>query len=101
MPKLIVVASLALLATASLQAQQNGEDLAFQYKCATCHGPQGISMDSRYPHLAGQKEAYLASRLRSFRAKEHPYNFMNGQAGSLSDEDIEILAAYYSRMQPF
>ena len=92
----------ALLVTAAaLASADSGEELAFRYRCATCHGVDGMSADARYPHLAGQKEAYIASRLRAFRSGFHPYNQMNSQAGSLSDDDIATLARYYSSKEAF
>ena len=96
----ILLAAL-LLAAAALASAESGEELAFRYRCATCHGVDGMSADARYPHLAGQKEAYIAGRLRAFRSGFHPYNLMNGQAGSLSDDDIATLAEYYSSKEAF
>ena len=58
-------------------------------------------MDNRYPHLAGQKRAYLVSRLQGFRAGTQPYNLMNAQAAGLSDADIDSLAGYFSTLPSF
>ena len=75
-----------------------GERTAAKYRCATCHGRAGISFDPRYPNIAGQQEIYLESRLRSFRAGEYPASKMTQQSEPLSDQDIQNLAAYYSRL---
>ena len=96
----LITIGLLFIAT-QIYSAESGEQLAFKYRCATCHGTEGISMDSRYPHLAGQQSAYLKSRLQSFRAGEQPYNQMNAQASALSDEDIEALAEYYGSKKAF
>ena len=73
-----------------------GEDLAWQHRCMTCHGAEGVTTDARYPHIAGQPSMYLEARLKYFRGEEEPSNQMNGQARPLSDEDIADLAAYFA-----
>lgn len=75
---------------------ERGEDLAWQHRCMTCHGEVGVTVDARYPHLAGQPAMYLSARLKYFRDEEEPMNQMNGQARPLTDEDIEDLAAYFA-----
>ena len=81
--------------TASAADAERGEDLAWQHHCTTCHGERGRHQRrARYPHIAGQSEVYLASRLKYFRDETEPMNQMNGQARPLSDADIDDLAAY-------
>ncbi len=82
--------------TASAADANRGADLAWKYHCTTCHGNVGVTRDARYPHLAGQSEVYLASRLKYFRDETEPMNQMNGQARPLSDADIDDLAAYFA-----
>lgn len=67
--------------------------------CAACHGPAGISIIPTYPNLAGQKEQYLVKQLKDFRAKIRKDPVMSGMAASLSDQDIENLAAYYASLK--
>lgn len=68
--------------------------------CAGCHGPQGISMAETFPNLAGQKKTYLATALKAYRDKSRNAPIMNGMAASLSDQQIEDLAAYFSALKP-
>ena len=85
-----------LLSSTTLAADA-GEKAAFKHHCVTCHGWEGKSNDARYPNLAGQNAAYLVSRLKYFRAEEEPGNQMNAQAVLLSDEEIDIIAEYFSK----
>ena len=67
--------------------------------CAGCHGADGISAVPTYPNLAGQKEAYLIMTLKGFRDGSRKNNIMNPMAKSLTDADIENLAAFYSSLK--
>ncbi len=67
------------------------------YSCLGCHGIEGYRNaypSYRVPKLGGQKAAYLVVALKGYRdgTREHPT--MVGQASSLSDEDIDNVAAY-------
>lgn len=67
--------------------------------CAGCHGAAGISNNSAWPNLAGQKEQYLRIQLRAFRGGLRSNSMMNGMAKTLSDADIENLAAYFASLK--
>jgi len=68
--------------------------------CGTCHGPDGNSMNPKYPRLAGQKANYLAAQLKAFRAQTRgdpdAIGYMWGMASQLDDDTIQALAAYYA-----
>lgn len=67
--------------------------------CAACHGANGISAIPMYPNLAGQKEAYLLKQLQDFKSGSRNNAVMKGMAMTLSDADMENLAAYYAQMK--
>jgi len=67
--------------------------------CAGCHGANGISMVAMYPNLAGQKALYLSTQLKAFKSGTRNNPIMKGMASSLSDTDIENLAAYFSSLK--
>ncbi len=94
---LLLAAGVAAMAAMPASADEEGARLAWKYHCVTCHGQTGIARSDRYPNIAGQNEAYLISRLRYFRDGIEPGNQMNAQGAPLSDEDIEVLARYFSR----
>ncbi|HYM43269.1 MAG TPA: c-type cytochrome [Steroidobacteraceae bacterium] len=68
--------------------------------CGTCHGPNGNSVQPKYPRLAGQNAHYLAAQLKAFRAQTRgdpdAIGYMWGMAAQLDDTTIEALAAYYA-----
>jgi len=70
--------------------------------CATCHGTNGMSTIPSYPNLAGQNEPYLISALKAYREKQRNGGMsaiMQAQATTLTDLDIEDIAAYFSSLK--
>ena len=67
--------------------------------CAGCHGIPGYK--TAYPEvypvpkLGGQSPVYLVNALKAYRSGERNHPSMRGIAASLSDKDMEELAAYY------
>lgn len=86
-----------LLCAASAMAQAPAREAM----CQACHGAQGAKpIMELYPKLNGQNKAYLVSALKAYRAGERKGGMagvMGGQAASLSDDDINALAEYYSK----
>ncbi|WP_461482417.1 c-type cytochrome [Porticoccus sp.] len=66
--------------------------------CAACHGASGISASDMWPNLAGQKAGYLAKQLKAFRDGTRTDPVMSSMAKTLSDQDIDDLAAYYASL---
>ena len=66
--------------------------------CAGCHGVNGISRNPVWPNLAGQKAGYLSLQMKNFRDGKRVNSIMNTISKSLTDEDINNLAAYYSSL---
>ena len=92
----IACAFLASPAAAQGDAER-GAKLA--YTCLGCHGIEGYRNaypSYRVPKLGGQKAAYLLAALQGYQdgTREHPT--MQAQASSMSDQDMQDLAAYFS-----
>jgi cytochrome c553 len=67
--------------------------------CAACHGPTGRSANDAWPNLAGQKLPYLVKQLKAFRDGTRTNPLMSPTAKTLSDADVEDLAAWFSSQQ--
>ena len=69
--------------------------------CEGCHGIEGwrTAFPEVYhvPKLGGQHEAYIISALKQYRSGDRSHPSMRAIAGSLTDEDMANLAAYYAR----
>ncbi len=74
-------------------------ELAVQLGCPVCHGQRGEAPLSNIPSLAGQRPAWLETRLKAFRhtGLTGGDGVMPRYARNLSDRQIEALAAAYSR----
>jgi cytochrome c553 len=66
--------------------------------CEACHGRDGLGADPSYPVLAGQHSSYLARALKDYREGIRQNAIMGGFAASLSDKDIDELAAWYASL---
>lgn len=84
-------------------AQAAGDPKAGQLKnsmCAGCHGIPGwrTAYPSVYsvPLLGGQHADYIVAALKAYKSGERKHPSMTGIAASLSDQDMEDLAAYYA-----
>lgn len=68
--------------------------------CSQCHGIRTPSADAPFPPLAGRDMDYLKTALKQYRDKTRKSDIMNAIAGSLSDDDISNVAAYYAKIKP-
>jgi len=98
---ILLTTFIGLLATPSLLAQ--GDAAAGQAKaslCAACHGNDGNSPLAMNPKLAGQNAKYLLKQLQDFKSGARVGTTMSAMVLSLSDEDMQDLAAWYASQQP-
>ncbi|HEY8683455.1 MAG TPA: cytochrome c [Rhodanobacter sp.] len=92
----------ALFVTASAHAE--GDKAAGRkliYTCAGCHGVPGYT--NAYPQypvpkIAGQNEQYIVNALHGYQSGERTHPTMGAQAQSLSDADIQNVAAFLSSL---
>jgi cytochrome c553 len=94
-----IASSLVLI---SLQAFAKGDAVAGQGKsaiCTACHGVDGNSAVPNWPKLAGQHEKYLVRQVTLIKSGDRQVPEMLGIVPSLSDQDIEDLAAYFASQE--
>ncbi|TBR39552.1 MULTISPECIES: c-type cytochrome [Dyella] len=91
----------AILAFASTQSMASGNIEAGKNKAATCfacHGTDGNAVDPQYPRLAGQYNVYLQQVLHEYKDGHRNNAIMKGFVATLSEQDIEDVAAYFSSL---
>jgi cytochrome c553 len=75
-----------------------------QQVCSNCHGVAGTSVSPNFPNLAAQTPAYIVGQLKEFKShgRDDPagFEYMWGISRSLTDEQINGLAAYFSAQTP-
>ena len=65
--------------------------------CLGCHGSSGEG-NGQFPRLAGQHPNYLVKQLSHFKEGERKNGHMQAIAGTLSEEDMKALAAYFGSL---
>lgn len=67
--------------------------------CANCHGVDGVAVLPGAANLSGQQKEYLRDQLRAYRSGARQNPQMSIIAKSLTDNDIETLAGWYSSIK--
>ena len=96
-----VLAAAVLLAAASAPSTA-GDIKAGRGKaqlCQACHGVDGLSKVPDAPNIAGQVESYLVTQLRAFKSGTRKNEAMTVVASTLSEQDIENVAAYFASIE--
>jgi cytochrome c553 len=97
-----LVLALAGIAGVAQAQEIKGDAKAGEKKnamCIGCHGIEGYQASFpqiyKVPKISGQNGKYIAAALTAYRQGERKHPSMRGVAGSLTDQDIADLAAYY------
>ena len=90
---------LSLAASAAFAAGNAADGKIKAYSCTGCHGIVGYR--NAYPHyhvpkIHGQNAAYIIAALTEYKNGDRPHPTMRAQGQSLSQQDIEDIAAYLS-----
>lgn len=106
MKKLFALLALAGIANYAAAADVVGNAKAAENKiamCIGCHGIPGYKATFpevyQVPMIGGQSAKYIESALKAYQKGERKNPSMRGIAGSLSDQDMADLAAYYSQQK--
>jgi cytochrome c553 len=67
--------------------------------CQACHGMDGLSKVPDAPNIAAQIEPYIVAQLQAYKSGARKNDAMSVVAPSLSDTDIDDLAAYFSAIE--
>jgi cytochrome c553 len=68
--------------------------------CLACHGTNGVGITADYPTIAGQHKDYIERALHDYQKGGRKNPIMAGMAATLTADDIDALAAYYSAQTP-
>ena len=94
-----------LLTTFSFQVFSAGnvdKGKIISYTCTGCHGIpfyKNAAPNYHVPRIGGQNEAYLVAALKAYRSGERSHETMKVQAGSLTDQDIADISAYFASLK--
>jgi cytochrome c553 len=92
-----VLISLALAQEAAAGGKAEAGKAKAAQTCAACHGADGANPSAPdQPILAGQYYDYLVKALSDYKSGKRNNAIMKGFAASLSRQDMEDLAAWFS-----
>lgn len=103
---LIFIAFVLLIPTLAVaQTPVAGDPVAGKVKavaiCSGCHGVPGTktAFPEVYsvPKIGGQNASYIANALKAYKAGERYNETMKALASSLSEKEINDIAAYYAQ----
>ena len=69
--------------------------------CMGCHAIEGyfnVYPNYRVPKLGGQHREYIVAALQAYKAGQRKHETMIAQANSLSDQDMQDIAAYFAAL---
>lgn len=92
---MLLLTALAAPASVAETDLERGKLLA--YTCQGCHGIEGYRNaypSFHVPKLGGQSGDYIATALRAYRDGNRQHGTMQAQGETLSDQDIDDIAAY-------
>ena len=99
----LAVATAVLFSGAAHAAGDKANGRTLVYTCNGCHGVPGAN--NAYPQypvpkIAGQNEQYIISALHEYKSGDRTHPTMTAQAQSLSEQEIDDIAAYLSSIAP-
>lgn len=100
----LVAVATFFVAVASAQAQGVAGDAQAGAKkadmCIGCHGIPGYQNSfpeiHKVPMISGQSDKYIVAALTAYKKGDRKHPSMRGIAGSLTEQDMADLAAFYS-----
>ena len=103
-PSTALAVTLVLSFAASSASAQTAPSDPARYlaaNCANCHGTAGRAVPGAgMPALAGLSRVYFIEQMTAFREGKRPATIMHQLAKGYSDEQISLLADYFSKQKP-
>ena len=99
-PLAIAVALLVVgAAGASAQSPDSNRARSLAAGCASCHGTNGVSV-GEVESLAGKPQDDIVRKMQEFKSGARPATVMQQLAKGYTDEQIQVLAAWFAAQKP-
>jgi cytochrome c553 len=99
---ILVLSASSVFAEELSKEMQNGK-LKVQTVCVTCHGMNGQATGAGnsviIPNITAQEKNYMVARLKAYKAGEIKHPQMSVVAQMLSEQDINDVAEWYSKIK--
>jgi len=97
-PLLALWASTTVLATDKASPSSATPFPYFVANCFNCHGTEGKNA-SAIPSISGRDKAVIEEQLKAYKAGTRQATIMHQLAKGYTDEEIAVLADYFSRQK--
>jgi sulfide dehydrogenase cytochrome subunit len=94
----LLISSLLLMSAHPVGAVGVTQGMMLSNSCAGCHGTDGKSPGA-IPSINGKSAEFITQSLEEFRAGSKPSTVMERHAKGYSDEEIKMIAEYFSRLK--
>jgi len=98
-PYIFVLCFFVLFMAKNAMADEGRNVELLASSCATCHGTRGHSVGGT-PSLAGLNKLYFIQQMKEFKSGNRSSTVMVNHASGYTDEEIELLASYFSKQVP-
>ena len=102
LPTLLALAGWSFVAQAQTAAPAGPEIESKVANCIGCHGIKGYQASfpeiHKVPMIAGQSAKYIVAALNAYKKGERKHPTMRGVAGSMTEQDMADVAAYYEQL---
>ena len=92
----ILVLATGLVLVPAGQAEELSRAAMLSVSCEGCHGTHGRS-PGEIPPIAGKSVEYLRETLEGFRSDDTPATVMGRHVKGYSEEEIRLIAEYFSK----
>jgi len=94
---LTLVTVSAFLFVGHSRADGIGQTEVLAHNCTVCHGAEGQG-SKKIPKLRGLDKIDIVESMKGFKSGEETNTIMGHFAPAYSDEEIELLAGYFSKL---
>ena len=97
-----VLSAIMIFLTAPARADFDADAYPPYERCAVCHGLYGQSHMARFPHLGGQKPAYIAAQIQAFLdgVRTNDGGQMAAIVTELDPGDIPVAVDWFASQDP-
>ncbi len=96
---LLLVAASSSLVVPALAGDAAAGRTKVRVLCQNCHGENGVAVLPGAANLSGQQKEYLRAQMRAYRSGSRQNELMSIVAKTLTDDDIENMAEWYSSIK--
>lgn len=93
-----LLAGFLVLITGSAFSETLNQAAMLANTCAGCHGPEGNSQGPATPNISGLSDQFIMDAMEAYKDGDRYSTVMSRIARGYTDQQIELLAKYFSQL---